>query len=272
MKSRIWPRALAGVAGLAVVGAVVVAVFWEPRQAEPAPDVAADTIAADELGRAAGRTVFFGHMSVGNNILSGLEQVYAAKGVALPPVIEVDPGEDAAPPSGGAVVHSLLHDNGYPLRKLATYDAALRDGMADRVEVALLKFCYLDVTRDTDVDALFASYKATMDALQRDYPDVRFLHATVPLTTPPSGIKANLKALLRGVDNPNRERYNELVRATYGQEDLLDVAAVEGAAPDGTRQPWLHPGYSNDGSHLNGTGSALVAVELIRLLAEPGAA
>jgi hypothetical protein len=170
------------------------------------------------------------------------------------------------------VVHSLLHDNGYPLRKLATYDAALRDGMADRVEVALLKFCYLDVTRDTDVDALFASYKATMDALQRDYPDVRFLHATVPLTTPPSGIKANLKALLRGVDNPNRERYNALVRATYGQEDLLDVAAVEGAAPDGTRQPWLYPGYSNDGSHLNGTGSALVAVELIRLLAEPGAA
>jgi len=272
VKSRIWPRALVGGAALAVVVAVVVAVFWEPRQHEPAPDVAAETIAAAQLDQAARQRVFFGHMSVGNNIISGFEKVYADKGVALPPVIEVAPGDQVmAPQAGGAVVHSLLHDNGFPLRKLATYDAALRAGVAEQVEVSLLKFCYLDVTRDTDVEALFASYKATMDALQRDYPQVRFLHATVPLTTPPSGIKANLKALLRGVDNPNRERYNELMRATYGPGELLDIAAVEGAAPDGTRQPWLHPGYSNDGSHLNGTGSALVAVELIRLLAGPAA-
>lgn len=269
MKGKLWPRLIVGVAALALVGGVVGFVFWERQPAEPAPNNVAETISADELGRAAQVTTFFGHMSVGNNILGGLKQLHEAKSVAQPEVLRIEPGDPTPQLSeGGTLVHALIGPNGEPEAKLANFDAALRAGLADQVDVALIKFCYLDVTKNTDVEALFQDYQAVLDALERDYPKVRFLHTTVPVTTPPSGIKANLKALLQGQDNPAREQYNALVRAAYPADRLLDVAAVEGTAPDGTRRPELYPGYSNDGSHLNATGSALVAADFVRLLGD----
>lgn len=259
-----------GAAGVALVATIGVVAFWGPQRVGPVADVAAEHISEAELSSAAERAVFFGHMSVGNNILSGLEQLYQDKGVNPPRVMSVEPGAPAPQVAGsGTLVHALIGRNGDPLGKLANFDAALRTGLADQVDAALVKFCYVDVTEDTDVDGLFQAYKSTLDALERDYPTVQFLHATVPLTVAPSGIKANLKALLQGVDNPQRERYNALLRAAYGSEQLLDIAAIEGTAPDGSRQPALYPGYSSDGEHLNRPGSALVAVEFVQLLATP---
>ena len=43
-----------------------------------------------------------------------------------------------------------------------------------------MKFCSLDITSSTDVDAIFARYRDTMAALERDFPDVTFIHVTVP--------------------------------------------------------------------------------------------
>jgi hypothetical protein len=50
-------------------------------------------------------------------------------------------------------------------------------------------------TADLTAVALFASYRDTMAALERDFPNVTFIHVTEPLTSEP-GLFAELKAQL----------------------------------------------------------------------------
>lgn len=271
-KKRLLPGIAVAVATLGLLGAVTYVFFWDPQPAwEAAPNEAATQISSDELAQAADLRMFFGHMSVGQNIMSGIRDVYGTKGVELPTIVEIAPGEVPADLSEeGVMVHALIGENYYPLGKLENFDSTLRAGLADKVDVAMLKFCYVDVNQDTDVDALFANYQETMSSLERDYPDVHFVHTTVPLTVGPHGIKGHLKVLLRGNHNVARENYNDLMRAAYGPEELLDVAALETKAPDGSIKSGLYPGYTYDGEHLNDTGSALVAVELARMLANSG--
>lgn len=262
---------LLGAALVLAVGAVVLVRFWGPREPEPSPDTAAASVAPAELAAAAGQRVFIGHMSIGWNMLGGLERLYAEKGVEEAEVVQVavdDPVPDL-PAGQGAVVHAEVGVNGDPLGKLANFDTVMRSGMADEVDVAMVKLCFTDVTAETDVDAVFAAYRKTLDALERDYPDVRFLHATVPVTAAPSGIKQHLKVLLRGDDNDARDRFNDLVREAYADDDLFDIAAVESTAADGTRLATLAPGWADaDRQHLNPAGSAVLAARFLRLITQ----
>lgn len=270
-KTKLLPRIAVAVVTLGLLGAVTYVFFWDPQQTwEPAANEAATQVTGDELAQAADLRVFFGHMSVGRNIMSGLQDVYAAKDVPLPDIVEIAPGEVPALTDGGVLVHALIGENYHPLGKLENFDATLRAGLGDEVDVALLKFCYLDVSWYTDVDSLFEEYRTTMDALEADYPDVRFVHVTVPLTVGPYGIKDHIKAVLGRDNNPAREEYNDKMRAHYGPDRLLDLAALESQAPDGSTAPELYAGYTSDGSHLNDTGSAMAAVELTQMLANSG--
>ncbi|MDT0187891.1 hypothetical protein Q9S36_47665 [Microbacterium sp. ARD31] len=264
-------RVLLGAALVAAVGAVVLARSWGPREPEPFPDTAVESVPPPELAAAAGERVFLGHMSIGWNMLGGLEQLYDEQGVARPAIVQVAPGEPPPelPAEGGAIVHAEIGTNGDPLGKIANFDATMRAGMADVVDVALVKLCYTDVTAKTDVDAVFAAYRSTMDALERDHPDVRFLHTTVPLTAAPSGIKQHLKVAVRGDDNAARERYNALVREAYGDDDLFDIAAAEGTGADGVRTASLATGWADgDREHLNQAGSAMLAARFLDVLTQ----
>lgn len=266
-KSRLLPGIAVAVVTLGLLGAVTYVFFWDPKPTwEAVPNEAATQITSDELAQAADLKLFFGHMSVGQNIISGMSDVYGAKGVEPPTIVEITPGEVPDLSDEGVLVHALIGENYYPLGKLENFDSTLRAGLADEVDVAMLKFCYVDISPDTDVDALFAKYQETMDSLEQDYPNVRFVHTTVPLTVGPHGIKGHLKILLRGDHNVQREKYNDLMRAAYGPDELLDVAALESKAPDGSITPELYPGYTFDGEHLNEAGAGLVAVELFQLL------
>lgn len=264
-------RVLLGVVVVAAVGAVVLVRFWGPREPEPSPDTATAAVTDGELATVAGERVFLGHMSIGWNLLDGLHSIYAEKGVAEPEVVQVEPGDPPPdlPTGRGAIVHAEIGTNGDPLGKIAGFDATMRAGMADAVDVALVKLCFTDVTADTDVEAVFADYRSTMDALERDFPDVRFVHTTVPLTASPSGIKQHLKVLVRGDDNAARERYNALVREVYGDDDLFDIAAAEGTAADGVRTASLATGWADDDrEHLNQAGSAMLAARFLDVLTQ----
>lgn len=271
MKAAVVRRVLLGAALVAAVGAVVLARSWGPREPEPFPGTAVESVPSTELAVAAGERVFLGHMSIGWNMLGGLEQLYDEQGVAPPAIVQVAPGEPPPqlPAEGGAIVHAEIGTNGDPLGKIASFDATMRAGMADVVDVALVKLCYTDVTAKTDVDAVFAAYRSTMDALERDHPDVRFLHTTVPLTAAPSGIKQHLKVAVRGDDNAARERYNALVREAYGDDDLFDIAAAEGTGADGVRTASLATGWADgDREHLNQAGSAMLAARFLDVLTQ----
>lgn len=237
----------------------------EPIRSTPAT---AGPTAESLLERAAKVRVFFGHMSVGENILSGISALSAGE-PGVGPHVTPFALDGALPvvPASGALVHTSIGQNGDPLGKLANFDRVLRAGLAEQVDVAVLKFCYIDINADTDVEALAREYRSTLAALERDYPSVTFLHSTAPLMAPPSGIRDRVKSWLGKDDNVARERYSALIREAYDPDRIFDIAAIEGTDPDGKRSPALYSGYTTDGGHLNETGSALVADAFLRLIA-----
>lgn len=236
---------------------------------------AADPALRSDLERLSRERVYFAHQSVGANILQGVEELAGEAGVRIR-MVAADRASDVPPASFG---HTFIPENGAPLEKLANFRAALASAPVD---VALLKFCFVDITGDTDVRALFASYRETLAGLHRSHPHTIFVHVTAPLTTVQTGWKALAKRLLGrapyGVaENAKRDDYNRLLRAAYaGREPVFDLARIESTAPDGAlvRVQWngvavpaLANAYTEDGGHLNAEGRRRAARELIAVLA-----
>ncbi|AXE38695.1 hypothetical protein [Acidipropionibacterium virtanenii] len=231
-----------------------------------------------DLTSFAGRRIFFGHQSVGANIIDGLGSVYPSRATVAPAVIETrtDPGR-----KGGYLAHAQMGTNGDPIGKLADFESVLNGSMGGAIDVAILKLCYIDVTADTDVEALFKKYTETMARLEAAHPGVTFIYTTVPLTTE-RGWKQTVKSWIgRGdeagpADNLARQRYNELIRQRYGATGrLFDIAAIEAtmdSSPtsrtrDGRTYYVLHRGLAADPGHLNGLGSRVAAARLVTLVA-----
>jgi hypothetical protein len=236
-------------------------------------------ITPDDLAIVARTRVFFGHQSVGMNVLGGVAGVYSGHDIS-PPAIKQDdnqPGQD-----GGLVRHAYIGENGKPLVKIRDFDARLRSGVGDQVDVAMMKFCYVDVADDTDVEALFAAYRETLARLEQDFPGVTFVHVTVPLVTE-QGLLSILKSRLTGTigngpgANVTRERLNAQIRQEYAGRHLFDLAAVESTAPDGGRAAGtyqgkryfrLYGGYASDSGHLNDTGARVAASAWLKTVAQ----
>lgn len=274
---------VAGLAALAVVAGLGAGVMlWltsrqgNPMVHEPLHNPPATK---DQLVAAAERRVFFGHQSVGKNVLSGVPEVYGTAQLTAPQIVDIGAGA-ALPGDPGAPVlaHAYIGENGDPLGKLTDFDTRLRDGLAEQVDVALLKFCYLDITGETDVEALFETYRQTLADLERDFPEVQFVHVTAPLTTEATDLKWRVKEVIgRANNNAAREQYNALMRAEYGEGLLLDLAAIEATAPDGTvavvssngeQHLALAPQNAADSGHLNAAGSATAADRFLALVGQ----
>jgi len=226
----------------------------------------------------AAKRIYFGHQSVGANIMEGVADLAAAEPRLGLRVVT----DDGALAAGGAFLHGAVGRNEDPGAKTDDVAARLDGPLAGRVDIAFHKYCYVDVTAGADVPALFDHYRQTMERLAAAHPGVVFVHVTAPLVTVPAGASATVKRLLgrtsgRAADNLARERFNELMRKAYaGREPVFDLAAVESTRPDGTREAVdagggrayaLVPAYASDGSHLNAAGRRRVAEELLVFLA-----
>lgn len=227
--------------------------------------------------------VFFAHQSIGGNILDELPDVYRSAQLDGPTMVTHG---KALPESVGFLVHTLIGTNGDPLGKIAEFDRLMRFGLANQVDVAVLKLCYVDFSAETDVNAVFASYKATMTSLASAYPNLRLVYATVPLMAD-RDLFGRVKALLgRGQEydpahNAARERYNALVRAEYATSGrLFDVAAVEAVGRGDTLTYRassvgeflaMDSALTSDGAHLNHDGAKLVARNWLSVVAHASA-
>jgi len=212
-----------------------------------------------------GARVYFGHQSIGFSILRELNEIALEGGVGRLNHIDLAKG-DTVPISGGFLANVKIGRNGHPLAKIKEFDAAMRAGLAQHLDVAILKFCYLDVRESTNVEAVFNAYRKALDSLQSDFPNVAFIHATVPLQV---ADHAN--------DNAARERLNRLIRKAYASGHVWDLASVESTRPDGKRvtseskgraYEALYPGYTDDGAHLNETGARLAAEAMLRSITD----
>jgi len=238
---------------------------------------AGDATERAQLERLTQRSVFFGHQSVGMNVLDGLLRLEAARGTALR---VVDAPLGAAIPAG-TIGHAWIGENHRPETKLEAFARALDALPAPGVDIALLKLCYVDFTADTDAASLLGRYRQALERLSRRHPRTIFVHVTAPLSTVQGGARGLVKRLLGRapyglVENVRREEYNSLLRQAFGgKAPLFDLAAVESTRPDGTTEtvtwnghtvPSLAPDYTDDGGHLNAAGQEAAARALLAVL------
>jgi hypothetical protein len=243
---------------------------------EPAP-VPTDKVPKEAWEALAAKRVYFGHMSVGFNILDGIRDLLQeTRGAKLNIVETTDPAAFREP----IFAHSPIGQNGYPLSKLEQFRAVLEGGVGDKADIAFFKLCYVDIHGGTDVDALIKAYDETIRGLQERFPKLTIAVVTAPLTAIPTGFKTNLKKLLgRGepdkAANVKREAFNAHLREKYGRL-VYDLAALESTLQTGERATFemdgrtayaLWPSYTDDGGHLNTTGRRIAAAALVRFLA-----
>jgi hypothetical protein len=235
----------------------------EPSPTTPSPTptptpAPAPTGIAAALQTLAGRAIYFGHQSVGFNIMDGVQALIAATPGTTLRVVQT-----SSPPvmTRGVFAHDGNGSNGDPRSKVEAFVATMQQGAGTRADIAFFKFCYVDFTAGTDTAAVFADYQTRLAALRSAFPAVRIVHVTVPLTTDAPA------------ENTVRERFSDLVRQAYeGREPLFDLARLESTRPDGSAHlvggvRALVSTYASDDGHLNAAGQDLVARALVLYLA-----
>jgi hypothetical protein len=276
--------AVVAVVVLVLALTAVVADRWSREKSISIQGNVASAITTANLTAVARTRTFFGQQSVGMNVLDAVPAVFADYGVSAPPI---EQGRAEPGPDGGFIAHKSIDEGVTDAAKtaLGDFDRAMRGGMGRQVDVALMNICWGDVFSDTDVDALFARYRDTMAVLERDFPNVTFIHVTVPLTTEPglTELKTRVKTLLGRRDrrgqpaNVARERLNALIRGEYAGRHLFDLAAIESTKPDGTRVSGryddqgyfaLYDGYASDFAFLNAVGAKIAATAFLGAIAQ----
>jgi hypothetical protein len=237
-----------------------------------------DELIAHDLKEIGGMKIYFGHQSVGANILDGIRDLQGGRSDVRLDIVSLG---DRTVPSGPYFAESLVGKNGKPGTKCDAFGKHVAELAPDSLDIALMKFCYVDFKKGTDVPAVLAIYRSMVDSLRKKAPHVTFVHVTVPLTVRTAGWKKILKRVLgreeaSDIENAKRNEFNEMLRQQYGSEPVFDLAAIESTYPDGAREYFsaqgkpvytLISGFTDDGAHLNKAGRDVAARELVHLLA-----
>jgi hypothetical protein len=225
--------------------------------------LAADLAAQfDVLSRHA---LFFDHASVGENLMDGVRDRVNAFNGTKPTIINMNVSAGGLRPdliTTGVWAESmkLALLNGDPFAKVSQFQNDLASGVGAKVDIAFMKFCFVDFGGNLDPTALFNAYQSMIAAAKAQYPNIHFVHVTAPLET-----------VSNGAYNAVREAYSAKVRAAYGT-DVFDLALLESTCPGGRRElsggvPALCGDYTSDSGHLNANGQAWVVPELVKFLA-----
>jgi hypothetical protein len=235
-----------------------------------------------QFDKLSNRIIYFGHMSVGNNIMAGVNDILTktdAKG-RLHTLRIKEPAEIKGP----GFYHGNIGHNGKPLKKIDSFEELIIDKkLGQKADIAFFKFCYVDIKEETDINRVYKKYVNTINKIRETYPDLRLIHLTCPLRSHSGGrnflskIKRLAKNILIGdLDNVRRNEYNGLLRKEYGDDHaLFDLAEIESTKENGERTTFnykgqeynsLYKNYTHDGGHLNKRGRIKVAKELLEFI------
>lgn len=236
-------------------------------------------VSSEKWEKLAQKKIYFGHQSVGFNIIDGIKDVMKENPQIKLNIVET---ADANEFENGLFAHSRVGKNVDSKSKIDEFVKFINKGIGEKADAAALKFCYVDIRADTDTKNVFIDYSDSISQLKKKYPDTTIIHFTVPITTTKTTWKTWIKKLIGKKtweydDNIKRNEYNEMLIKKYeGKEPVLDIAKIESTFPDGTRCTFtktgktyysMVPEYTYDGGHLNELGRKKVAEQFLILLA-----
>ena len=234
----------------------------------------------DSLSR---KKIFFGHQSVGNNIIDGIRDLMKENQQIKLNIVKTSSLSDFNKPL-------FAHDNNLgknndPKSKIDSFVDFMEKGLGNKTDIAFMKFCFVDIDSRTNINSLFNDYNRAMSEIRKKYPRTILVHFTVPLlrkseTTFKSFIKGLIGKKDNFFDNDHnvaRNEFNELIKNEYGGKELVfDLAMFESTYTDGRRETFTKNGkkyyslvldYTTDGGHLNETGRKKIAEQLLIFLA-----
>lgn len=219
-------------------------------------------LTAQKLTALKSKRILFGHQSVGGNMVDGIPALYASYSVGPPNIIGTNQINST---SGGFFAEFYVGVNGDPVGKTADFNTTVRQYSA-RLDIALMKFCFIDIVSGVNASQVFNAYKTVMNGLVSDFPAIKFVYTTAALD------EYNVANAV------TREQLNTLIRSEYASTGrLFDLAKIESTVPNGTRVGGIsggnqyyqsYGGYTSDGAHLNAAGAQVVDTALFALLAE----
>jgi hypothetical protein len=229
----------------------------------PEPRAMIDDTLKQDLTTLRGARVFFGHHSVGQNILEGLAELSKAAGIE----VKID--------------EARVGENTRPLEKFEDFAKRAERDLDDGTQLMLMKLCYVDFNPRTDVDELVRAYVAAVARVRKARPAVRVVHVTPALFARQTDLKSTLNRTLgrpiwEDQSNGKRLDYGRKLREAFPEDPFFDLAGVESTRPDGGREehevggrqvPMLWSGYSSDGGHLNEAGKLVAAKAFAHALA-----
>ena len=224
------------------------------------------------------KKIYFGHHSVGFNMVDGFMDILPENPQLKLNLIEtMDPLSFSRP----VFAHSRIGVNTNAISKIDDFERFMEE-VNGKVDYAFFKFCFIDITDNTDINRIFSHYKKKITNIKSKFSNTTIIHFTIPITCIPEGPIALVKKLLGRQqnhfnDNARRMELSEMILKEYsGKEPVFDIAAKESTAPDGKkvlhakggrRLPALLPEYTYDCGHLNMAGRKRVASQLLIMLA-----
>ncbi|RJP77245.1 MAG: SGNH/GDSL hydrolase family protein [Desulfobacteraceae bacterium] len=226
------------------------------------------------------KTIFFGHQSVGFNIIDGMQDIIKEYPRIKLTFSTLDKKDGVK--QEGLFVHSEIGKNRDPVSKINDFASIMNNAKGKKFDIVFLKLCFIDIDDQTNIHQLLQHYNKTMESLKSSFPKTKFIHLTVPLSYSKTTWKTWLKKIVGKKkiweydDNIRKNEYNDLLRQYYAaKEPLFDLATIESTLPDGTRSVFksngntyhqLAPDYTFDEGHLNDIGRRIVAEQLLLFL------
>jgi hypothetical protein len=248
---------------------------------KPVPVKTIKDVPLEYWRKLATKRIFFGHQSVGADILDGVKKIDAECDFINLHIVEVN---EIAFGSGPVFLHAAIGHCPDAFSKFSDFEKFMNRLADEKIDIAFMKLCHADIKYEYDTDKIFNAYKKTIGELKARYPQTLFLHITVPLCSKPQGERilhetAKFFALHPSIwdDNQKRQQYNNRLIEVFGKMDpIFDLAAAESTDSRGLRHYveqngrkiyMLAPEYDIDIGGLNETGKRKIAEQFLIFLA-----
>ena len=110
------------------------------------------------------KRIFFGHQSVGFNIIGGMKSLLKENQQIKINIVQAkDPSEAQTP----GFVHFWVGENTDPKSKIDAFLAYMEKGNGNRPDIAFFKFCFVDFSAASDIPKVFSDYRLPWEDWKR---------------------------------------------------------------------------------------------------------